>query len=289
MDLQGAGAIAAAAVAAFGIPTAIVIGRWQLRAAVRGAEATAQAGLKTAEATYRAAVDSARAQAEATDQHWSKGIRRDAYIALLMASHTLSELVQSYTSAPASPDRFNKLTEFDAECRSAQTALRGAYLIAALEAPDDGRLEREALEVLNATIKYARLRVRRAALDQAAATLQHLAEIPVSGAGPLRELARHAELELARLQTAISINYPDLVSALPLQDEPQEVSDAMGAARLALARLDEHVPAGERDALLEVAVLGHMVDRPAWRAVVDDLDDARDAYVRAVKSVVAHH
>ncbi|WP_329564990.1 hypothetical protein [Streptomyces sp. NBC_01361] len=44
MDLQGIGAVSAAAVTLFGIPAALVVGRWQLRAALRASEETARAG-----------------------------------------------------------------------------------------------------------------------------------------------------------------------------------------------------------------------------------------------------
>ncbi|MEU6841701.1 hypothetical protein ABZ930_07485 [Streptomyces sp. NPDC046716] len=208
-------------------------------------------------------------------------------MALLMASHTLTELAQTYASAPASEDRFRRLADFVKQCTSARTTLRGAYLIAALEAPDDGRLEQEALAVMNATIEYSKLGVRRAALDQAEAALRFLAHAPADAEEPSRDLARDAELELSKLQTTVADNYPDGVAALPLRDAPLEVEEAMATARLALHRLQDHVQSIEQDALIEIAVVGHVIDRPTWRDAVDEIDEARNAYLRAVKSVLS--
>ncbi|MFE5028081.1 hypothetical protein ACFRAO_33420 [Streptomyces sp. NPDC056656] len=85
MDLEGIGAIAAAAVAALGVPAAVLVGRWQMRAALRAAEETGRAGIAQAESTYRAALDAVRTEADAAHQQWRRGIRRDAYAGFLLA------------------------------------------------------------------------------------------------------------------------------------------------------------------------------------------------------------
>lgn len=51
MDQEGIGAVAAAAVAALGVPAAVLVGRWQMRAALRAAEETGRAGIAQAEST----------------------------------------------------------------------------------------------------------------------------------------------------------------------------------------------------------------------------------------------
>jgi hypothetical protein len=88
VDLQGIGAIAAAVIAAIGIPSALIIGRWQMRAALRTAEETGRAELAQAESSYRAALDAGRAQAQDTHSR-RRSVRRDAYTSLLIASHQL--------------------------------------------------------------------------------------------------------------------------------------------------------------------------------------------------------
>lgn len=60
MDLAGIGAIASATVAALGIPAAVLIGRWQTKAAVRAAQATTEAVRAQAQATSPPSTSSAK-------------------------------------------------------------------------------------------------------------------------------------------------------------------------------------------------------------------------------------
>ncbi|MEU9117273.1 hypothetical protein AB0D04_37380 [Streptomyces sp. NPDC048483] len=98
MDLAGFGALAAALVAAVGIPATVLVGRWQMRAALRSADATSQAGLAQAQATYQAAVDQTSAQSTAAHAQWRRGIRRDAWSAFLL---TIEDAVNAGHSAPS--------------------------------------------------------------------------------------------------------------------------------------------------------------------------------------------
>ncbi|MEV4334185.1 hypothetical protein AB0K02_27270 [Streptomyces sp. NPDC049597] len=81
MDLAAWGAAAAPVVALLAIPATIAGVRWQVKAALKAAEATHRAGLAQAEATYRAAVETVRAGRE----QWRRALRRDAYAAFLTA------------------------------------------------------------------------------------------------------------------------------------------------------------------------------------------------------------
>ncbi|MCX4672339.1 hypothetical protein OG453_37700 [Streptomyces sp. NBC_01381] len=63
----------------------LVVGRWQLRAAMRAAEETAAAGLAQANAIYRAALDAVRAQGHIEHVKWRRGIQRDSYAAFLQS------------------------------------------------------------------------------------------------------------------------------------------------------------------------------------------------------------
>ncbi|WP_371632980.1 hypothetical protein OG693_18020 [Streptomyces sp. NBC_01259] len=105
MDLQGVGALAAASVALLSVPGTLLVGRWQTKAALQ----TAQAGMRQANATYRAALDSVRAQGLNDHEQWRRGIRRDAYAALLQAvlnykEHASSVFSQGATDAHQAPD-----------------------------------------------------------------------------------------------------------------------------------------------------------------------------------------
>ncbi|MFF3654859.1 hypothetical protein [Streptomyces olivochromogenes] len=91
MDLQGIGAVAAAGIAAVGIPAALLVGRWQLRAALRTAEETGRAGIAQADASYRAALDAVRAQALNEERQWRRGVQRDAYSTFLLSVMAYSQ------------------------------------------------------------------------------------------------------------------------------------------------------------------------------------------------------
>lgn len=101
MDLEGMGAMGAVFVAAVGIPATVLVGRWQMRAALRSAEATSQAGISQAQATYRAALDQAAAQTTATHDQWRRGIRRDTWAAFLLS---VEDAVSSGHSARSGTD-----------------------------------------------------------------------------------------------------------------------------------------------------------------------------------------
>ncbi|WP_405906190.1 hypothetical protein OG742_10275 [Streptomyces sp. NBC_00828] len=85
MDLQGIGSVAAAAIALIGVSSTMVMGRWQLRAGLRAADATARAGLAQADASYSAALDAVRAQGQIEHVQWRRGIQREAYASFLQA------------------------------------------------------------------------------------------------------------------------------------------------------------------------------------------------------------
>ncbi|MFF7337416.1 hypothetical protein ACFZAT_08745 [Streptomyces sp. NPDC008163] len=138
MDLQGVGAIAAAAVAAVSVPAAIVVGRWQLRAALRAAEEAGRAGLAQAEATYRAALDAVRAEASHTQTQWRRGIQREAFVSHLLAARKAAETAkrmnESYVNKTVSIEETERLR---VELWSARTAVRNTSLIVSLEAPGE--------------------------------------------------------------------------------------------------------------------------------------------------------
>ncbi|MGW5449233.1 hypothetical protein [Streptomyces asiaticus] len=123
MDLQGVGAIAAAAVAAVSIPISPLVGRWQMRGAV-----------KTAEATYKAAVDAVRNQANLAHQQWRRGVQRDAYAAFLLAAHRVESMV-----GRIAVDRRRTLDfpeDLKAEANAALGDLQKTHSIALIEASE---------------------------------------------------------------------------------------------------------------------------------------------------------
>lgn len=129
--------MSAAAVALIGIPATMLIGRWQMKAALRTAEATSEAGLAQAESAYRAALDAVRAEANAAHLQWRRGIQREAYASFLLSANGVPELgerfvLESSEDLPAEHFRSGKASIDDA-----LAALKAAQTIIELEGPDD--------------------------------------------------------------------------------------------------------------------------------------------------------
>ncbi|MFJ7074758.1 hypothetical protein [Streptomyces sp. NPDC098781] len=129
MDLQGLGAIAAAAVAAATVPITVLVGRWQVRAAVQAAEAA-----------YRAAVDAAQRQGTDAHAQWRREVRREAYTAFLLAVHQVTRLANAVED-----DYHNENPDSTADMERAVTALQNAFFVVLLEGPDSAAVAANAL------------------------------------------------------------------------------------------------------------------------------------------------
>ncbi|MCX4697917.1 hypothetical protein [Streptomyces sp. NBC_01373] len=137
MDLEGIGALSAAGVALIGIPATVLIGRWQMKAALRTAEATSEAGLTQAESSYRAALDAVRAETYATHMQWRRGIQREAYASFLLAAHRVAEVGERYALDNAEELPLESIRAGKAAIDDALLALKAAQTIIELEGPDD--------------------------------------------------------------------------------------------------------------------------------------------------------
>ncbi|MEV8104597.1 hypothetical protein [Streptomyces sp. NPDC088135] len=196
MDLQGIGAIGAMLVAAVGIPATVLVGRWQMRAALRSAEATSQAGISQAEATYRAALDQAAAQTTATHEQWRRGIRRDTWAAFLLA---VEDAISSGHSA---------LNGTDEDLPALRRAMKTTLVVLELEGPPPvveaaKRLRlrcNDYLELVESDLLASRAwhnleraaQEERANLSSNAATPVHDAQAALSTLVPLMRGVRHA-------------------------------------------------------------------------------------------------
>ncbi|MFD7569559.1 hypothetical protein ACFV6U_03370 [Streptomyces sp. NPDC059810] len=137
MDLEGIGALTAAGVAVFGVLASVLVGRWQMRAALRAAEATGQAGLAQAEAAYRAALDAVRAQANAGHRQWHRGVQREAYAAFLLAAHRLRDVGERFVVESEQELSAEGVRAGRAGLDDALAALKAAQTIVELEGPDE--------------------------------------------------------------------------------------------------------------------------------------------------------
>ncbi|WP_434599748.1 hypothetical protein [Streptomyces sp. A5-4] len=135
MDLAGIGAVAAPVVALIAIPATVLAVRWQVKAALRSAEATHRAGLAQAEATYRAAVDTSRAAHE----QWRMSLRRDAYAAFLSA---LGKAAHSADDFDGNSTR--SVVECSASLLGRVGEIRDALAVVELEGPAEASAAAEA-------------------------------------------------------------------------------------------------------------------------------------------------
>ncbi|WP_407111244.1 hypothetical protein ACE1N8_25840 [Streptomyces sp. DSM 116494] len=106
MNVEGITALVAAGAAVVGVSATAIVGRWQLRGALRAADATARAGIAQAEAAsragiaqaeaaYRAALDAVRATGTEAHAQWLRTVRRETYTLFLRACHDVVDAAES--------------------------------------------------------------------------------------------------------------------------------------------------------------------------------------------------
>jgi hypothetical protein len=137
MDLEGIGALSAAAVALIAVPASMVVGRWQMKAALRAAGATSEAGLAQADSAYRAALDAVRAEASVALQQWRRGIQREAYASFLLAAHRVREVGAQFVMDNEEDLSAESIRAGKTASADALAALRAAQTIIELECPDE--------------------------------------------------------------------------------------------------------------------------------------------------------
>ncbi|GGP59806.1 hypothetical protein GCM10010278_41050 [Streptomyces melanogenes] len=136
MDLEGVGALSAAAVTLIGIPASVLIGRWQLRATLRTAEATSEAGLAQAASAYRAALDAVRAGEEAAHLQWRRSTQREAYASFLLSANRVRDLGERFAMENTEALSAESIRSGKSSLEDALVALKEAQTIIELEGPD---------------------------------------------------------------------------------------------------------------------------------------------------------
>jgi hypothetical protein len=131
MDLQGVGAVGGAGVAAVGVVGAVLVGRWNLRAVNR----TAQAGLAQADATYRAALDVVKKQGTQAHQQWQRGVQRETYAAYLQSVLALTEHAEA--TMGTAPLDWSGFLQRMSDSRALEADLRHKLLLVKLEEPEE--------------------------------------------------------------------------------------------------------------------------------------------------------
>ncbi|MFF1651958.1 hypothetical protein [Streptomyces sp. NPDC058255] len=241
MDLEGIGAISAAAVAALGLPAAVVVGRWQMRGALRAAEETGRAGVAQAKSTYRAALDAVRTEADAAHLQWRRGIRRDAYAGFLLA---MTRCVQAAEALPRGRlETSQVLSTAEGELTQAKNDLSAALWVVKLEGPPIVADSAEGVSSL--TYELAQALARKAEFRRAASTLSHL-----SLSNPVA-----AELDAALMTLAVTVDETGYnAPPRPGETPPPEVTEGVQRARELHGRLSNDIGTYEWVALLNEAL-----------------------------------
>ncbi|WP_433887798.1 hypothetical protein [Streptomyces sp. CA-111067] len=243
MDLVGVGAIAAAATTAVGIPAAILVGRWQMRAGLRSAEAgmaqaeaTGRAAIAEAEATYRATLDAVRAQASAEHSQWLRGVRRDAYVAFLLAvqgvNASAEKLATPTNAASVDTDTVERINNFE----KSLTALNSALLVVSLEGPFDVKISADYLA--GATFTIARKKRRDAEAEWVWTRLERTGVV-FGRHGTLAHDDLDVEDALERLRRAKERIIVTRATRAPMPPPQSVLDEFRGAVGLAAAYLSE--------------------------------------------------
>ncbi|MFC9462817.1 hypothetical protein [Streptomyces sp. NPDC056983] len=241
MDLEGIGAIAAAAVAALGVPAAVLVGRWQMRAALRAAEETGRAGIAQAESTYRAALDAVRTEADAAHQQWRRGIRRDAYAGFLLA---MTRCVQAAEALPRERlETSQDLSGAENELTRTKNDLSAVLWVEQLEGPP--AVADSAGSVSSLALELTKTLARKAEYFRAASALNHL-----SMSNPVAAELDAALMELAVVVSETGYNAQPASRQMP----PPEVAEAVERATELHGRLSDDIGIPEWVALLNEAL-----------------------------------
>ncbi|WP_157854362.1 hypothetical protein [Streptomyces griseofuscus] len=240
MDLQGVGAVAAAAVAALAVPAALVTGRWSTRGA-----------LAQAEATYKAALETS----QNTDKQWRRSVRRDSYSTFLLASTQLH--IKTERMMRTRPITATTLTTAFEELSRLRDELEAKLTVVELEGPD--AVAEAARNLASAVNRFSASRRKYVSIAQAEQKLRTL----------IRE-DTPARIGLSALQSALDTLRGTIYTChwegpAPFEIEsldsplPDEVAEAFGQAQLAFMRLpaDTFTMSEERDLLQGTFKLQH--------------------------------
>ncbi|MGD3105744.1 hypothetical protein [Streptomyces sp. YGL11-2] len=277
MNLQGIGALSAAVVALIGIPATVLIGRWQMKAALRAAEVTSEAGLAQAESSYRAALDAVRAQTHATHMQWRRGIQRDAYASFLLAAHRVAEVGERFIADNAEELPLETIRAGKSAIDDALAALKEAQTIVELEGPDD--VAAPAAGMTNAARSMAIYLGEQATFERALGKLYRMLDDQPPPVSSTAERLMQALSHLRRLRSESPSNSADLD-----EHEAQETRAAERSVREAGSALPPNALDYEEFAAL---VEGHSPRPPMLSSRYFDasqqFDEAEVNFVRAAK------
>lgn len=274
MDLEGIAALSAAGVALIGVPTTVIVGRWQMKAALRTAEATSEAGLAQAESAYRAALDAVRAETYAAHMQWRRGIQREAYASFLLAAHRVVEVGERFAEENAQSLLQESIKSGKAAIDNALAALKEAL---ELEGPDE--VAAPAAGMTNAADLMATYLGYQATFERAQGKLHRMLDdqpqpIRASAEGLMQALSR-----LRLLRSTVPAGSSDWD-----EHETQETQAAVLSCREAGNALPTNALAyDEFEALVEGYLRRPPVLSSTYLDAARQFNDEEVAFVRAAK------
>ncbi|KFG05448.1 MULTISPECIES: hypothetical protein [Streptomyces] len=312
MDLEGIGAVSAAVVALLGIGGALLVGRWQMRGAVRQAEETARAGLKQAEATYRAALDAVHAESSAAFHQWRRGMQREAAHALLLACDQVDAAGERLKEAARVDPHSPSHAQGEIELADAMHALRSATFAVELEGPQPVYLEAARYSTDTTTRgDWTKKEVRRiralACLEKHRLDATEAFEADNNGDGPpLESLPGYEVWKAFQLLMMAAKYHPDQVerdSSATFRPCGEDVRSAYGRFYAAVHALPNSDPVHQHARILYQTGLrstefqvpgdgGHTPSELVLRDILNGQEDARTAFIAAARAELArpfHH
>ncbi|MFF5481631.1 hypothetical protein ACFY5C_30485 [Streptomyces sp. NPDC012935] len=277
MDLEVIAALSAAGVALIGIPATVLIGRWQMKAAMRTAEATLEAGLAQADSSYRAALDAVRAETYAAHLQWRRGIQREAYASFLLAAHRVVEVGERFVEDNAQELPRESIRAGRIAIDDALATLKATQTIIELEGPDD--VAAPAAGMTNAAKSMAIYLGHQATFERAQGKIHRLLDHQPQPVSAAAERLIQALSRLRRLQSTASSDSSDWD-----EHETQETRAAERSCREAGNALPTNALDYEE---FEALVEGHLRRPPMLSSRYLDaarqFDDEEVAFVRAAK------
>ncbi|MER5513042.1 hypothetical protein ABT052_48565 [Streptomyces sp. NPDC002766] len=306
MDLEGIGAVSAAGVALLGVGGALLVGRWQMRGAVRQAEETTRAGLKQAEATYRAALDAVHAESSAAFLQWRRGMQREAAHALLLACDQVGAAGDRLKEAARVDPHSLSHAQGEIELADAMHALRSATFAVELEGPQPVYLEAERYSMATmARGDWIKAEVRR--IRALACLERHRLEAieafeagNIEGGATLESLPGYRVWQTFQMLMMAAKDHPDQVerdSSAAFRPRGEQVRSAYGrfyAAVEALPHSDsvhQHArilyQTGLRSTEFQVPLGGQTPNELVLRDILNGQANARTAFIAAASAELA--
>ncbi|MET7809744.1 hypothetical protein ABZT26_02655 [Streptomyces sp. NPDC005395] len=283
MGWEGVSALVAAGAALIGL----VVGRWQLRGALRAADATSragvaqaeaatQAGIAQAEASYRAALDAVKATAAESHAQWLRGVRRETYAAFLLSCSELVDIsaqlvLDAATEKITAEQRDPRLMEVEA----ATSRVHDRALIVSLEGPSEIASQAESITAV--VIEGARQCQIRLSLHAAWADLATLVRQNDARINRFYVAVTHLEVECIRHRPRTD---PRRTPNLP-EDLREALNDAQEAlldvpwAHGDVARIALNYACGEATAAAS-----------AWAEALDTFKRMRNEFVGSARAML---